>query len=99
MVLTILTAKVKENSWELLQKTYYDTIRNGVPKEIKLTCLVQEKSNKSIWKILTFWESQAALDTMRESGETPTGVVIFGGVGAKPTLEIFDVSTNSLPQF
>jgi hypothetical protein len=44
-----------------------------------------------LWKILSVWKSREALDEMRNSGETPTGVLMFRSAGADPQLSIFDV--------
>jgi hypothetical protein len=90
MVLTILEAKVEERYWQILQDTY-ETMTEVVPSEIKNSYLVQAQKDKSIWRILTFWDSQVSLNAMRESGETPTGILIFQKANAKPNLLILDV--------
>jgi hypothetical protein len=94
MVLTILEAKVDERYWEVLEETYA-VLTKEVPPAIKNSFLVQDQSDKSKWRILTVWESQQALDEMRGSSETPTGVVIFQKAHAKPTLEILNVQKSS----
>lgn len=90
MVLTILVAKVSENYWQTLQDTY-EIMTKNVPPTIKKSYLVQDQNNRLFWKILTIWESQDALKAMRESGETPTGVIIFQKVKAEPSLAIYDI--------
>lgn len=89
----MLEAKVEEQNWQVLQDTFA-AMTKLIPPEIKSSYLLQEQSDKSIWRIVTFWESQTALSAMRATGETPTGVVIFQKANAKPDLTILDV-TNS----
>lgn len=93
MVLTILEAVVEEKNWPVLQEIF-ESMTQDAPPEIKNSYLVQGQSDKSIWRILTFWESQEALTAMRESGETPVGVVIFKKAEADPTLQIFDIQKS-----
>jgi hypothetical protein len=92
--MTILEAEVEEKNWQLLQGTYKD-MTSKMPSIIKATYLAQDQSNKSIWRIVTFWESQEALDSMRASGKTPTGVLIFQSAQANPILAIYDVHQSS----
>ncbi len=95
MVLTMLDAKVDEKYWQILQSTY-ETMTKTLPPKIKSSYLVQEQNDKTVWKILTFWESQASLDAMRESGTTPTGMLIFKAAKSKPSLTVFNVGKSTL---
>jgi hypothetical protein len=94
MVLTILEAEVEKQNWQTLQDTYANMTKE-VPPEIKQSFLVQSQSNKSCWRILTFWENQAALTAMRESSEIPIGVLIFQKVNTTPSLEILDIEQST----
>lgn len=69
-----------------------------VPPAIKASYLIQNQNAKSIWRIITVWESQAVLYAMLESDETPTGIVIFQKANAKPNLEIYDVQKSVISQ-
>lgn len=89
--MTVLEANVKESAWVKLIATYKSMIKE-LPPEIISTYLTQNQTDKTIWRIITIWNSQEALDAMRSSGQTPTGVVIFNKVGANPILSIFDIS-------
>lgn len=62
------------------------------------TYLVHSKSDPSIWRIITVWENQAALNAMRQSNETPRGVLIFRSAHAEPKLLIFDVVSQAVKQ-
>lgn len=74
MVLTILEAEVEKQYWVILQEAF-ELMTREIPPVIKNSFLVQDQSNNAIWGILTIWESQEALTSMRESGETPTEVL------------------------
>jgi hypothetical protein len=44
------------------------------------------------WQIITVWKDKEALDKMRQSGQTPRGVLIFKEANATPTLSIASVA-------
>ena len=90
MVITILEARVEEKDWQTLQATY-KLMTQVVPPEIKISYLAQDQSDNSLWRILTIWENQEALDAMRASGQIPTGVAIFQKVQATPKLTVYDI--------
>ncbi len=90
MVLTQLEAHVTQEQWDLLTQTFRAATENLDPGTVR-TFLVQQSSDPSLWRILTFWENREALDRMRQSGDTPRGVVIFRSVGADPVLTVFQV--------
>ncbi len=94
MVMTILEARVEPQNWEKLQSQFYSEVQTLDPGIIQ-TFLVRSKSEESLWRIITLWSSQAALDLMRASGETPRGVAIFHSADAQPTLSIFDILSQS----
>jgi len=94
MVITILEAEVRQELREKLKRVYHDKTRT-LPEHIIQSYLGQSQSNPTTWRILTVWRSQADLDAMRSSGETPTGVLIFQEVEATPQLSIFEVTTTA----
>lgn len=94
MVMTVLEAKVDKDSWEML-KTTFQKLATNLPAEIVSTYLIQDTNAQDIWKIVTIWESEEALNKMRQSGVTPTGVLIFNEAGAEPQLSIFDISESA----
>lgn len=91
MVLTILEAAVQPERWETLTRAYHDDTRE-IPDFIVQSYLIQSQAESTTWRIITVWRSQADLDALRNSGETPTGVLIFQAAGATPVLSIFDVA-------
>jgi quinol monooxygenase YgiN len=90
MVMTILEAQVAPDRIDDLEREYRDGT-SQLPAEILETFLVRDAREPARYRIVTIWESQAALDAMRASGVTPRGVQIFQAAGASPELTVFDV--------
>jgi heme-degrading monooxygenase HmoA len=94
MVITILEAQVAIEKASMLEAAYKKAIEH-LDAGIVQTFLLQNSSDPAVWQIVTLWESREKLDAMRQTGETPRGVLIFGTVGAKPRLSIFDVLASA----
>jgi hypothetical protein len=94
MVMTILEAQVAPERWDLLRKSYEARARLPESGAIVESFLIQGTDDASTWRIVTVWRDREALDAMRGSGETPTGVLIFGDADAEPRLTIFTVWAN-----
>ena len=90
MVITILEAHVEEDRSSDLQAAYREGITQ-LPPQMVQTFLVQDGSEKTDWRIISVWKSRKALEEMRNSGETPGGVLIFRAAGAEPSLTVYDV--------
>ncbi|HEX6270377.1 MAG TPA: antibiotic biosynthesis monooxygenase [Anaerolineales bacterium] len=94
MVVTILEAHVRAENWNALQDDYKKrTVR--LPSQMLQTFLLQDTADQTLWRIISVWKSRAALDEMRNSGETPAGVVMFHNAGAEPKLSIFNVPASA----
>lgn len=93
MVMTILDARVPESRWDDLRDAYAEATQsaNGLEPGLVSTFLVQSASDREAWRILTVWESRAALDAMRAAGP-PRGPMMFRAAGAEPALSIWDVA-------
>ncbi len=94
MVTTILEAHVNPDKWAALEQAYKEAILK-LDRGIVETFLLHSPKDPTLWQIVTVWESRAALDEMRNSGETPRGVVIFRAAAAEPVLSIFDVASHA----
>ncbi len=94
MVITFLEAHVDADKWAAFEQTFKNEIRK-LDTGITQTFLIHNFKDPTLWRIATVWESREALDAMRNSGETPRGVVMFRSVGAEPTLSVFDVVAHS----
>jgi hypothetical protein len=90
MVITILEAHVDEKNWSDFQNDF-QTRTAELPPQMIRTYLLQDTSDGTLWRIISVWKSREALNEMRDSGETPTGVLMFRNVGAEPKLSIFNV--------
>jgi quinol monooxygenase YgiN len=90
MVMTILQAQVSPAQSERLEAAFQEAVKTLDPGILQTFC-VRSTKVPTMWRIITVWESRAALDAMRASGETPRGVQIFREALAEPTLMVFDV--------
>jgi quinol monooxygenase YgiN len=94
MVITILEAHVGGENWVTFQKDFKNRIKK-LPPQMVQTFLLQSAADPTLWQIISVWKSREALDEMRNSGETPEGVVMFRNVGAEPKLSIFTVPASA----
>ena len=90
MVITILEAHVEADRWSGFESDFKQRTHQLPPQMIR-TYLLQDTANKTLWRIVSVWKSREALEEMRNSGGTPTGVLIFRSAGAEPKLSIFNV--------
>ncbi len=90
MVITILEAQVTAEKTAELVTTYQEAVRQLDPGIVQ-TFLLQSAKDPALWQIVTHWESRQALEAMRQSGETPRGVLVFRAAGAEPRLSVFSV--------
>ena len=94
MVITVLEAQVASEKATILEATYKQAIEH-LDAGITQTFLLRSSKEPVWWQIVTVWESREALEAMRQSGETPRGVLIFRAVEAEPTLSVFGVVAHT----
>ena len=94
MVMTMLEAHVAPEQWHALRESYDARARLPESGAIVESFLIQATEDSNTWRIVTVWRDREALDVMRNSGETPTGVLIFRDAHAEPRLTIFTVLAN-----
>ena len=92
MLVTELQAKVPADKWDLLRRAYDDLTGRGLPIQMVSSALLQSASDGTVWRIVSTWKSQAALEEYRASVETPEGVRLFRSVGGEPVLALFEVA-------
>lgn len=92
--MTILEARVAPDRWDALRDSYEARARLPESGAIVESFLVQELEEPNTWRIVTIWRDREALEAMRGSGETPTGVLIFRDADAEPRLTVFTVWSN-----
>ncbi len=90
MVITILEAHVEAEKASVLQAEYTKGL-GDLPPQMVQTFLLQSAADKTLWQIISVWKSREALEEMRNSGETPAGILMFRAAGAEPKLTIFAV--------
>jgi quinol monooxygenase YgiN len=94
MVMTILEARVERQNWQTLETVFSEATKQLDPGLVQ-TFLARSKADEAVWRIISLWESQEALNAMRQSGETPRGVLIFREAGGQPALSIFEIIAQS----
>ena len=94
MVITILEAHLEEKNWSAFQ-TDFKARTAELPPQMIRTYLLQDTTDPTLWRIISVWKSREALDEMRNSAETPAGVVMFRSAGAEPKLSIFKVCVSA----
>jgi len=88
-IVTILEAHVSQENWEILQKAYRELGGKSKMRPAQ-SFLIQNKETPTLWRIISVWQSMESLQKLRQSGETPTGILIFRAAGAEPKLEVFE---------
>jgi hypothetical protein len=94
MVMTILEAQVAPERWDALRRSYEARARLPDSGAIVESFLIQGTDDIGTWRIVTVWRDREALEAMRGSGETPTGVLIFRDADAEPRLTLFTIWAN-----
>jgi len=94
MIISILEAHVVPDNVATLEAAYRQGIEH-LDAGIVETFLLRASKDTHLWRIITVWESRAALEAMRQSGQTPRGVVMFRAAQAEPELSIFEVVAHA----
>ncbi len=94
MVTTILEAQVAPEKATTLEANFKQAIEH-LDAGIMQTFLLHNSKKQELWQIVTVWESREALEAMRQSGETPRGVLIFRSAGAEPVLSVLEVVSHA----
>jgi hypothetical protein len=95
MVLTVLEAQVAAEKAALLEEAYNQGIKH-LDAGITQTFLLRSSKDPGVWRIVTLWQSREVLDAMRQTGETPRGVLMFQAADAVPALSVFDVVAHGV---
>ena len=97
MVMTILEGRVEKENWFRLEQAYQEGSRHQEAGLVQ-SFLIHSSKETDLWRIVTLWSSREALDAMRQSNETPRGILIFRQAQAEPQLSIFDVVNQISPK-
>ena len=83
MILVMMEGHVTEDCWDDLQRAYADAMTH-CPDTILLSLLTHDSHDPTVWRVLTVWESQEALETYYESGGTMPSTYAFHQLGIVP---------------
>ncbi|CCF85693.1 antibiotic biosynthesis monooxygenase [Nitrolancea hollandica] len=90
-VMMILEARVAPEYWDVLEQGYRDRAAQGFPAELIDIFLIQAVTEPAVWRIVSVWSSQDALDAYRRSVYPLSGPAIFRAAGADPAVSIFRI--------
>lgn len=90
MVMTILEGRVEKENWSRLEQAYQGASQHQEAGLVQ-SFLIHSTKESDLWRIITLWSTQEALDAMRHSNETPRGVLMFRQAHTEPQLTIFEV--------
>jgi hypothetical protein len=93
MIVSMLEANVEEARTEELV-SQFEASGESLPRAIVESFLLHDASSE-MWRIVTVWENEEALDGYRKSVETPGGVLMFRSAGAEPSLSVFEVKAHA----
>jgi hypothetical protein len=91
-VLSLVTAKIAPERHAEVIDPYGAAIEAGLPPGIRQTFLLVGEDGTLA--IATVWESRAALDAMRSSGEEPFARRLLREAGGDPEASFFDVASE-----
>lgn len=94
MVITVLKGSVIPEKQNTLKSAFASAIKD-LDAGIVETFLLSDLRNPNEWQILTVWKDQETLLAMRNSGETPRGILIFREADVEPVLSIYKVDEHS----
>jgi heme-degrading monooxygenase HmoA len=89
MFVTIVEAVVEGDREDDLRAAW-DEVTAGVPPPGLIESSLLRTEDRT-WRIVTVWESKAAVLAMRATGATPAALVVFDRAGAKPSVSMSTV--------
>jgi heme-degrading monooxygenase HmoA len=96
MVMTILEGRVEKDHWPTLEQAYKQGSQYQEAGLVQ-SFLIHSSKEPDLWRIITLWSSREALEAMRQSTETPRGVLMFRQAHTEPQLSIFEVVQQIKP--
>ena len=85
MLITILEAQLAPDQIGALERGFQEG-SEALPPEIVESFLVRDSGESTRYRVITVWQSRAALENYRASVEKPKGVEMFEAAGASPQL-------------
>ena len=97
MVMTILEARVLKENWSVLEQAF-QRATNHIDPGLERSYLIHATRDTDLWRILTIWSNREALDEMRRSVDTPSGVLMFRSAQSEPVLSVFEIVQQISPE-
>jgi heme-degrading monooxygenase HmoA len=94
-ILTVVSGTVDPSREGELLARFRSILTAPVPDGLMRTELLRGATGT--WRIHTVWRDRDALDKMRAASETPAAPHLFRSIGADPSLEIFEVMVEHVP--
>jgi heme-degrading monooxygenase HmoA len=95
MIVTVLEARVAADKWNALTEAYEKAL-TALDPGIEETFLAHGLADPAVWSIFTVWRDRNALNAIRDSGETPRGILIFRSADAEPTLALYNIAAHAV---
>ena len=90
MHISILSGRVTEENWRLLEKSYELAIKHP-PQGIMSSLLIQCQVEPKLWQIITTWESFEVFEKAKEQKIINTCFDLFCNAGSSPHRNDFRV--------
>ncbi len=97
MVMTILEARVLKENWSALEQAF-QAATNHIDPGLERSYLIHATRDTDLWQILTIWSNREALDEMRRSVDTPSGVLMFRSAQSEPVLSVYEIVQQISPE-
>jgi hypothetical protein len=90
MHVSILSGRVAEENWRLLEKSFEHAVKH-IPEGIITTLLIQCHGEPKLWQIITIWDTIEIYKKAKNLKITDTCVDLFCNAGTTPYRNDFKV--------
>ncbi len=90
MFITILSGRVAEENWRLLEKSFEKAVKS-TPSGVVSSLLIQCQGEPHLWQIVTTWASKTVYDAAKEKKLANACFDLFCEAGSTPHRNEFAV--------
>lgn len=90
MLLLTMEAQVPSEKQDRLRRAYTHVMSHR-PQKVLLSLLTQDNFDPSLWRIMTAWESEAAVDAYYASANRMLSAYVFHLIGVVPIAMVSDI--------
>lgn len=94
MYVTILSGHVNHENWTTLQKSYEQSVVRHPPSGLIESTLVQSEDDRTLWHIISLWQSKAAFKESESRDEASLCVKLFCDAGGVPTRRGYEMAAR-----